>query len=704
MAIRELEVECIYRNGQHSVKFVQDLENSLVLVEGFLPLLAIQCDEDQSQSGWRSRLLQKLGISNNSDSQGSEWISRDKARELIELLKIQDAFQGVFDIDEGSQPNDTDQDEDAIENEKAERNSNGADVNNGGTNGDNNGSDSKHSQDHDYGETPAFSKRAAVADHQLGSPLKKLKPAETFMPLHSMNQEFQLNLPLSIQPAKKPVTNFAPEDRVRLEQLLQHILFPDNQSVRFETAVANLGLPYPHTHLNLDIPIDEHGNTTLHWLCSVANVKLTNDLIKNGADRFLGDKTGESALVKAVKSVNNYDSGTFEELLDSLYPCLILVDDMARTVLHHIVITSGMPGCSAAAKYYLDLLMGWIVKKQTREISNGEDPMMSALDLKWFINHVLNARDVNGDTCLNIASRLGNVSIVEALLDYGADPRISNNSGLRPVDFGAGATKLEGMHANNASVDESITMSGPDPSMLINNIQSLVNTISQDYEMEIKQHREQLSKLHTDLDAQRQLLATSRERLTQARQLREEHTQLTEQISNIQQAIVQEDADFRKVSGELGIDDESLEMAEFDADEPFRIDFIYDFLEKKLQNEYSGDFEQFTENVTVDDLLKSLMQENSGQEESIPPEALLRARIAAYEKNEHNLNDSLSSLREKQARLEERFRRILSLCLKVEGDKIDGMLDGLLQAISSEDPEDIDTNEMQTFLSKHAVL
>lgn len=30
------------------------------------------------------------------------------------------------------------------------------------------------------------------------------------------------------------------------------------------------------------------------------------------------------------------------------------------------------------------------------------------------------------------------------------------------------------------------------------------------------------------------------------------------------------------------------------------------------------------------------------------------------------------------------------------------MLDGLLQAISSEDPQDIDTDEMQDFLKKHA--
>ena len=117
---------------------------------------------------------------------------------------------------------------------------------------------------------------------------------------------------------------------------------------------------------------------------------------------------------------------------------------MNRTILHHIVITSGMSRCAIAAKYYLDILMGWVVKKQTRKLDGTPDSIFQSIDLKWFINNLLNAQDSNGDTCLNIAARLGNVSIIDALLDYGADPVISNKSGLRPVDFGAGTSNLRG--------------------------------------------------------------------------------------------------------------------------------------------------------------------------------------------------------------------------------------------------------------------
>ena len=652
-------------NGQPAVvKLVRNLNKDSFLVDALVPLLASEAKVAKLNGDWRNLVLQKFGILVERDDQGNEWISREKTWELLKILNLGDAYKDVFESGD-----------DASED--------GEDVNFNSAN---------------------YSKRGSKSSaHQLGSPLKKLKSSEPAMePVESFLHDLQLASPLAVQPARKPLKSFQPEERAKLEHLLQHILFPDGQSIQFQTAVENLNETYPQARLNLDIPIDEHGNTPLHWLCSIANVNLTKDLIRSGADRLLGDTSGESPLVKAVKSVNNYDSGTFEEILDYLYPCLILIDEMGRTVLHHIVITSGMPGCAAAAKYYLDILMGWIVKKQTREVAADANIILSTLDLKWFITNVLNARDINGDTCLNIASRLGNVSIVEALLDYGADPRISNNSGLRPMDFGAGANKLEAPSTNIES-DNLVTTLGPDSTVLINNIQSLINTISQDYDMEIKQHKERLSKLHLELSTQRELLASSRERLSQARQLRDEHTRLTEQISSIQQAMAEEDANFKKVSEELGITDDTLDTAEFDADEPFRIDFIFEFLENKLRSEYSGDLERFLGSVSLDKLMSQLTGEISGQEESIPPAVLLRARICAYEKNEENLTKSLEEVHQKQADLEGRFRRVLSLCLKIDEDKVDGMLDGLLQAISTEDPEDIDTDEMQTFLSKHSI-
>lgn len=601
------------------------------------------------------------------------------------------------------------------------------------------------------------------SQRELGSPLKKmkLKPTSTSQnssldTLHEDDTEVIKNLadqpivitthdlekvndtPITLRTADHPSDAVDNDQKLKLETFLQRLLFPEahespsklgskngntNPSHTFENALYEVDLSMPQVPLNLNIPADEHGNTPLHWLTSIANIDLVKELVKHGASRLLGDNAGESALVKAVKSVNNYDAGTFEELLDYLYPCLILKDSMNRTILHHIVITSGMSRCAIAAKYYLDILMGWVVKKQTRKLDGTPDSIFQSIDLKWFINNLLNAQDSNGDTCLNIAARLGNVSIIDALLDYGADPVISNKSGLRPVDFGAGTSKLRGQKgemsqpkimspaAGNKQVTE---LSSVDTGNLIRELETLLNKVKTNYEDEVYQYKNKLEKLHSQLNSQRELLATSRDRLAHTKQLRDDYALLKEQLMNIKQGIAEEEENFRKESEFLGFSSEEASKidwnsSEFDADEPFRIDIIYDLVEHKLNSTYKGNLEELLSQESVESIKKSLIA-NAGSEDklkeqlasSLPPAPLLKARLEAYRKNDDHLQDVLVGIKEKRTDLENKFRRVLSLCLKIEEGKVDDMLDGLLQAISSEDPQEIDTEEMQDFLKKHS--
>lgn len=601
------------------------------------------------------------------------------------------------------------------------------------------------------------------SQRELGSPLKKmkLKPTSTSQnssldTLHEDDTEEIKNLadqpivitthdlekvndtPITLRTADHSSDAVDNDQKLKLETFLQRLLFPEahespsklgskngntNPSHTFENALYEVDLSMPQVPLNLNIPADEHGNTPLHWLTSIANIDLVKELVKHGASRLLGDNAGESALVKAVKSVNNYDAGTFEELLDYLYPCLILKDSMNRTILHHIVITSGMSRCAIAAKYYLDILMGWVVKKQTRKLDGTPDSIFQSIDLKWFINNLLNAQDSNGDTCLNIAARLGNVSIIDALLDYGADPVISNKSGLRPVDFGAGTSKLRGQKgemsqpkimspaAGNKQVTE---LSSVDTGNLIRELETLLNKVKTNYEDEVYQYKNKLEKLHSQLNSQRELLATSRDRLAHTKQLRDDYALLKEQLMNIKQGIAEEEENFRKESEFLGFSSEEASKidwnsSEFDADEPFRIDIIYDLVEHKLNSTYKGNLEELLSQESVESIKKSLIA-NAGSEDklkeqlasSLPPAPLLKARLEAYRKNDDHLQDVLVGIKEKRTDLENKFRRVLSLCLKIEEGKVDDMLDGLLQAISSEDPQEIDTEEMQDFLKKHS--
>ncbi|CCF57705.1 hypothetical protein KAFR_0D00580 [Kazachstania africana CBS 2517] len=663
-------------------------------------------------------LLSKYGVLVDTDSDGNKWITQDKAFQLLDMFSILHLFKDKFDT----------------------------------------------------------KKRTSNDQNTLGSPLKRFKNNNHTISVfdHDLSTVTE---PIQIMDTLEATTAPGNDERVKLEVFLQKLLFPnvetsdgnDNKinndglpQPSFETTLQEVNMAYPHVALNLDIPVDEHNNTPLHWLTSIANIDLIKQLVKIGANRLIGDNQGESSLVKSVKSVNNYDSGTFEELLDYLYPCIILKDRLDRTILHHIVITSGMNGCSAAAKYYLDILMGWIVKKQNRPIDgNSMDPILKNIDLKWIILNMLNYQDSNGDTCLNIAARLGNVAIVDALLDYGADPYIANKSGLRPTDFGAGTSKLQQKLNNNIDNNISMTssindeqntnqeanvdddeldgkldnlMKKPDTMTLIDDIKSLLATVSQDYDTEVQQHNEKLKSLRKELSSKRLELNESRKQLTYVKNLRDEYNLLKEQLSNLESGIAEEENNFKQESEKLGISSDETtgidwDSSEFDADEPFKIDFVYDFLENKVSNEYDGDIDKLLLKESIDSLASQIRSsvepsngdsketiavDNRGAEDDIasnrskleamlPPTVLLRARINAYKKNDEHLQNMLGEIKDKQSNLENKFRRVLSLCLKIDEEKVDDMLDGLLQAISSEDPQDIDTDEMQDFLRKHAV-
>ncbi|KAL3234273.1 Regulatory protein SWI6 [Nakaseomyces bracarensis] len=725
---------------------------------------------------WRSEDNSKLLEESNIPVDGSGYVDKSLINKVMEKLGIWEAFKEDFDTFKGVTDTDNEQankenqpgqqeqitlEQNKGEPEKEENMIEDGDITIQQENGD---EDEEMKVD---GESSAIKKRDGFEDmglnfdsqRELGSPLKKMKvkpvanqnsPMETLhedeteeirnmseLPIHIYTYDLEAEFtstPIKLHRAKSPSDNIDNDQKVKLETFLQRLLFPEahespsklnsgqSHSSTFENTLYEIDLTLPQITLNLNIPADEHGNTPLHWLTSIANTDLVKELVKHGASRVLGDNLGESALVKAVKSVNNYDAGTFEELLDYLYPCLILKDSMERTVLHHIVITSGMSRCSVAAKYYLDILMGWIVKKQTRKVEGSPDAIFESLDLKWFISNLLNAQDSNGDTCLNIAARLGNVSIVDALLDYGADPLISNKSGLRPIDFGAGTSKFKSqkndpsinadkmgpMDTKTPGVSENI-----DTGILIKELETLLNSVKSNYDEELYQYKSKLDKLHNQLNSQREVLASSRDQLAHTKQLRDEFALLKEQLMNIKQGISEEEETFRKESESLGFSSEETSKidwnsSEFDADEPFRIDVIYDLVENKLNTTYKGDLEELLNEESTESIQKALLRNFGNEDEfkqnmvsSLPPITLLKARVEAYRQNDEHLNEVLKGIKEKRTALEKKFRKVLSLCLKIDEGKVDDMLDGLLQAISSEDPQEIDTEEMQDFLKKH---
>lgn len=175
--------------------------------------------------------------------------------------------------------------------------------------------------------------------------------------------------------------------------------------------------------LDIDTPIDEHAHTALHWASALARIGLVRDLLKFGADPHLGNKVGETPLIRATLVTSNFEHSCFDQLLDLLHPSLATTDGMNRSVLHHICLTASIKGRTESSRYYMECIFEWIVKRHDGRFD------------KDFIDAV----DANGDTALNIAARVGNKHLLQMLLDVGASQTIANKLGLDPTDFGVEA-------------------------------------------------------------------------------------------------------------------------------------------------------------------------------------------------------------------------------------------------------------------------
>jgi regulatory protein SWI6 len=473
-----------------------------------------------------------------------------------------------------------------------------------------------------------------------------------------------------------PLSVYVAEGEHSKEIITQIFLSQDIESladaVGGESALADV---------NLDVSIDEMGHTALHWASALARIPLVKELVRRGSIRIRGNNQGESPLIRAVLVTNNYDQGSFTELLDLLYPCIPLLDHQRRSVLHHIALTAGIKSRSAASRYYLETLLEWIVK-------TGSSLTKGAMTLGKFMNEIVNAQDKNGDTCLNIAARIGNKAIVQQLLDVGADPSIPNRAGLRPVDFGINVNGLanataKSSHNSTSNTYNSIPQSGQSSQKILDSMQQVLLRLDYDFKAEISAKQKTIDELHVKLRSATTKLSESRKNLETLKESEIKLSELKQKISNIDRATVEEEQRFLEKTTELGsIGNYDVD---FDADEPFRVIPIYDAIMKQIAQKKSLD------EVSIDPRTINI--------NDLPPPEVLSARIKAYKENESDLRHIIEDLNQKSKNLENKFRRVVSLCTGVPEDEIDNILDGLVQAVES-DPDEVDMGRVVGFLRK----
>ncbi|EEB07709.1 MBF transcription factor complex subunit Cdc10 [Schizosaccharomyces japonicus yFS275] len=409
--------------------------------------------------------------------------------------------------------------------------------------------------------------------------------------------------------------------------------------------------------LNMDVPIDELGNTALHWAAALARIPLIEVLVRNGANPLRGNYSGETALHRAVLVTNHFNQSSFHELLDLLYSSLIAVDHSGRTVLHHICLTGAVKGRGSASRYYLETFLQWSFKFSC----NSKNFTLSS-----FVENFLNYQDKNGDTALNICARIGNKAMVHILMQAGASIAISNRAGLSAKDYGIFGDQP--IPVQNASVHDLISRENEtnkgnvDTLPVQNKSQEIVSSVTEVITSLDRDFQDEMAAKQSMVDSTYAQLREATKRLADLRQQLDRSRRQADLLSELRQ---------RSKNLELSIQEQKSELARIG------------------EGSHVG-FNSFSSSgmpIAIDEDPSKMSVEE------------LQRFIYAYEKNEQLLNRLSNELWQRNSDIKSKCRRVVSLCTGVEEERVDSLLESLLQAVESDgQPGEVDMGRVAGFL------
>ncbi|KAJ4312326.1 transcriptional regulator swi6 [Fusarium piperis] len=434
------------------------------------------------------------------------------------------------------------------------------------------------------------------------------------------------------------------------------------------------------TPLELDMPIDLQSHTALHWAATLARMPLLRALIAAGASPARVNASGETALMRACLVTNSMDHGSFPDLLEVLGGTIEARDQKGRTVLHHIAVTSAVKGRNAASRYYLESLLEWVVRQGSVPNSqntqaNGNVPSsqqstIPKMGIARFMSEIVNAQDSAGDTALNIASRIGNRSIISQLLEVGADPNIPNKVGLRPVDFGIGGEGTEDKTNGDANIEKngvagSSQRSRESSDEIVASITHLLTETGSAFQTEMKSKQASLDTLHSTLRTTSTQLGEARRSLEHLSATLKKQQLARQKVANLSHAR----------------EDEQVRLMQEQS--------------RTSQPNPSSSWE-----TELSAMLEAADDTSGGGfsgEGLLPSAAVLRARVNAVQGRRDMTRKMVSALKGRSRDVEVKYRRVVALCTGVQEAEVDAVVDGLLKAVESEH-EELEIGRVRRFL------
>ncbi|KAF9779138.1 apses-domain-containing protein [Thelephora terrestris] len=437
-------------------------------------------------------------------------------------------------------------------------------------------------------------------------------------------------------------------------------------------AILDLLRQYPPDNpgqMDYDILLDEQGHTALHLAASMARLHTVEALINAGSDVNRGNYNGETPLVRSCLATAAFEHHCFHTIVSHLNKSIRTLDSSRKTVLHHIVSTAGIKSRAVAARYYLDQVFYWIAHHQAGDFRS-----------------LVNLQDENGDTPLNISARVGNRSLVRALLDVGANKILPNKLGLRPGDFGVETEELSG--GPRAEDLLASLRSAPSPPVqksneIISAMTTMIHNLSSDFSAEIKSKQDAFDVIQAHLRAATRELAEQRKQIQIWQTKCGELDKYMQRVRNLEQAL--HDEDRFDWTGRLTVEG-------LDAGPTAGIAFKWRGTNSTMV--------ALAGSVDISFDLGEAFAEPTLPTGDSPAGLVRLRRLKMWHKRAEDLMEArLRNLRGASAEKEFQCKKIVAMCTGVGIDKVEHMLETLLTAVESES-QFIDIARVSGFMQK----
>lgn len=217
-------------------------------------------------------------------------------------------------------------------------------------------------------------------------------------------------------------------------------------------------------------------------------------------------------------------------------------------------------------------------------------------------------------------------------------------------------------------------------------VQDILATSQQDFNNEAREKQDILDNTNKSLKESSSALAEERGRLEELQAKAREKDELRQKIQNLQRSAMELRQQISQSHGtgyNSNLVMENVTVGE--ADKGLDFGGALAEIERVFPH---GDVGPHT----------PMTSEQTGFLASLERAEVLSGRVKAYQQHNEGLEAQARELKSKSQELEERYKRMVSLCTKVDVNQVENVLDSLLQAVVSEQKEHVELGRVREFL------